>query len=136
MEPLTTFLLYSLRFLVIVSAVLLWAVAMSEIKTHARKGSFTTAQLAFMAVAVSVIAVGAIAALNTAVPSRGWTDTNPGRLAGAPPPDQEECAAFSYTFAYSFGLRRTAPQEECLAKPTEKSQLPHAARQRLAAIGR
>ena len=134
MEPLTTFLLYSLRFLVILSAILLWVVAMSEIRTHVRKGSFTTAQLALMAVAVSVVAAGAIAALNTAVPSHGWTDTNPKRPARTPPPDQEECAALSYTFTYSFGLRRPTPQEY-LAKPTEKPQLPHAARQRMAAIG-
>ena len=133
MEPLTTFLLYSLRFLVILSAILLWVVAMSEIKTHSRKGSFTTAQLAFMAVAVSIVAVGAIAALNTAVPSRGWTDPSPGRVASASPPAQEECAAFSYNFTYSFDLRRPAPQE-CRTKPTENSHLPHATRQGIAAI--
>jgi hypothetical protein len=133
MEPLTTFLLYSLRFLVILSAILLWVVAMSEIKTHSRKGSFTTAQLAFMAVAVSIVAVGAIAALITAVPSRGWTDPSPGRVANTPPPAQEECAAFSYNFTYSFGLRRPAPQE-CRTKPTENSHLPHATRQGIAAI--
>jgi hypothetical protein len=133
MEPLTTFLMYSLRFLMILSAVLLWVVAMSEIKTHSREGSFTTAQLAFMAVAVSVVAVGAIAALNTAVPSHGWTDPSPGRVASTFPPAQEECAAFSYNFTYSFGLLRPAPQE-CRTKPTENSHLPHATRQGIAAI--
>jgi hypothetical protein len=134
MEPLTTFLLYSLRFLVILSAVLLWVVAMSEIRTHARKGSFTTAQLAFMAVAVSVVAVGAIAALNSAVPSHGWTDSNPRRVANTTPPAHEECAAPSYTFTYSFGLRQPAPRE-CPAKPTGNSHLPYAARQGTETIG-
>jgi hypothetical protein len=136
MEPLTTFLLYSLRFLVILSAVLLWVVAMSEIKTHARNGSFTTTQLALMAVAVSVVAVGAIAALNSAVPSHGWTDPNPRRAANTTPPDQEECATPSYTFTYSFGLRHpaSAPQE-CPAKPTGNSHLPHVARQGTEMIG-
>jgi len=134
MEPLTAFLLYSLRFLVILSAVLLWVVAMSEIRTHARKGSFTTAQLSIMAVAVSVVAVGAIAALNVAVPSHRWTDPNPKSAANTPPPDQEECAAPSYTFTYSFGLRQPAPRE-CPAKPTGNSHLPHAARQGMATIG-
>ena len=126
MEPLTTFLLYSLRFLMILSVVLLWVVALSDIKIHARKGLFTTAQLAIMAVAVSVVAVGAVAALNTAVPSHRWIDTTPKRVASTPPPDQEECAAFSYAFTYSFGLERpaNAPQD-CAAKLPEASPPPH-----------
>ncbi len=134
MEPLTTFLLYSLRFVMILSAVLLWVVALSDIKIHARKGSFTTAQLAIMAVAVSVVAVGAVAALNTAVPSHRWIDTTPKRVASTPPPDQEECAAFSYTFTYSFGLRRpTSVSRDCMAGHTERFQPSHVPQQRTAA---
>jgi hypothetical protein len=68
-EPFTVFLLYSLRFSVTFSVVILWGVAMSDIGSHVREGLFTTAKLTSMAVAVSVVAVGAIAALNAVVPS-------------------------------------------------------------------
>jgi hypothetical protein len=73
MEPLTVLVLYSLRFCVIFSVVILWVVAVSDVGSHIRKGSFTAAQLVSMAVAVSVIAVGAIVALNATVPSHGGT---------------------------------------------------------------
>src|SRR5215212_7261688 len=103
MEPLTIFLLYSLRFLVIFSVVILWVVAMSDIGSHVRKGLFTTAELVSMAAAVSVVAVGAIAALNAAVPSHGWTEIGPRRSTSVLLVRQK-CEAFSYTFVYSFGL--------------------------------
>ena len=119
MEPLTIFLLYSLRFSVIFSVVILWVVAMSDIGSHVRKGLFTTAKLASMAVAVSVVAVGAIAALNAVVPSYGWTGISP-RGSASVPPARQECEAFSYTFTYSFGLRRfTSVPQDCMARHTE-----------------
>jgi hypothetical protein len=114
MDPLTVLLLYSLRFCVIFSVVILWVVAVSDVGSHARKGLFTTAQLAFMAAAVSVIALGAIVALNATVPSHGWTGTDPKGRATAIPPAVQECEAFSYTFTYSFGLRgSTLGPQEC-----------------------
>ena len=119
MEPLTIFLLYSLRFSVIFSVVILWVVAMSDIGSHVRKGLFTTAKLASMAIAVSVVAVGAIAALNAVVSSHGWTEIGP-RGSARLPPARQECEAFSYTFTYSFGLRRfTSVPQDCMARHTE-----------------
>ncbi len=134
-EPVTVFLLYSLRFSVIFSVVILWAVAMSDIRSHVRKGLFTTTKLASMAVAVSIVAVGAIATLNVAVPSHGWTGISPGGNASGPPARQE-CEAFSYTFTYSFGLRRpTSVPRDCMAGPTESFQPSNAPRQRTVATG-
>ena len=88
-----------------------------------------------MAVAVSVVALGAVAALNVAVPSRVWTETGPREGASVPPP-KRECDAFSYTFTYSFGIRRpTLPSQDCTTGPAEGLQPPHAARQGKAAAG-
>ncbi len=99
--PLTTFLLYSLRFLAIFSVVMLWVVAMSEIGSHTRLRSFPTVKLASVAVAVSTAAVGAIVAVHAALPL--------GPLEAAPEPAVSpsagpECEGFSYGFTYSFGL--------------------------------
>jgi hypothetical protein len=115
MEPLTVLVLYSLRFCVIFSVVILWVVAVSDVGSHIRKGSFTAAQLVSMAVAVSVIAVGAIVALNATVPSHGGTGLDQKGPATVVPAGQR-CEAFSYTFTYSFGLRgSTSMPQECVA---------------------
>ncbi len=133
MEPLTVFLLYSLRFSVIFLVVILWVVAMSDIGSHVRKGLFTTAKLASMAIAVSVVTVGAIAALNAVVPSYGWTGIGP-RGSASVPPTRQECEAFSYSFTYSFGLRGPASvPQDCMARPTESFQPSHVPPQRTAA---
>jgi hypothetical protein len=122
MEALTVFLLYSLRFFVIFSVTMLWVVAMSDVGGHVHKGLFTTAELASMAVAVSVVAVCAIAALNAAVPSHGWSEVDP-RRSTSMPLIRQECDAFSYTFAYSFGLRHpTAVPPDCMAGQAESFQ--------------
>ena len=119
MEPLTILLLYSLRFCVIFSVVVLWVVAVSDVGSHVRKGLYTTAQLAFMAAAVSVIAVGAIVVLNATVPSHGWTGIDPrGRTTMISA--RQECEAFSYTFTYSFGLRGATPvPQKCVVGHAE-----------------
>ena len=133
MEPLTVLLLYSLRFFVIFSVLILWVVAMSDIRSHVRKGLFTTAKLTCMAVAVSVVAVGTIVALNAVVPSHGWTEISPRGSASVPPTGQE-CVAFSYTFTYSFDLRRpTSVPRDCMPGLTESFQPSHAPPQRTAA---
>ena len=125
--------MYSLRFSVIFSVVILWVVAMSDIRSHVREGLFTSAKLASMAVAVSVVALGAIAALNAAVPSHGWTGIGP-RGSASVPPARQECEAFSYTFTYSFGLRRpTSVSRDCMAGHTERFQPSHVPQQRTAA---
>lgn len=135
MEHLTFFLLYSLRFSAILVVVMLWTVAMSSIGGHARQGLCTSAELAFVVVAVSVVAVGAVAALNAVVPTRAWTETGPREGAGVPPPERE-CDAFSYTFTYSFGLRRpTLPSQDCTMRPAENLRTPYAARQGSVAPG-
>ena len=122
MEPLMVLLLYSLRFSVIFSVVILWVVAMSEIKSHVREGLFTTAKLASMAVAVSIVAVGAIATLNVVIPSHEWTEISP-RGRASLPPARQECESFSYTFTYSFGLRQpTSVPRDCMAGPAESFQ--------------
>ncbi len=130
MEPLTVLLLYSLRFCVIFSVVVLWVVAVSDVGSHVRKGLFTTAQLVSMAIAVSVIAVGAIVALNATVPSHGWTGIDPkGRATVIPA--RQECEAFSYTFTYSFGLRgSTSVPQECVAGHAESFHPSHVTRRR------
>jgi hypothetical protein len=133
MEPLTVFLLYSLRFSVIFSVVILWVVAMSDIGSHVRKGLFTTGTLASMSIAVSVVAVVAIAALNAVVPSHGWTGMGL-RGSASVPPARQECEAFSYTFTYSFGLSRlTSVPRECMAGHLESFQPLYASPQRTAA---
>lgn len=133
MEPLMVLLLYSLRFSVIFSVVILWGVAMSEIGSHVRKGLFTTAKLASMAVAVSIVAVGAIATLNVVIPSHGWTEIGP-RGDTSMPPARQECEAFSYSFTYSFGLiRPMSVPRKCMAGHVESFQPTHSPRQRTAA---
>ena len=108
MEPLTTSLLYSLRFLLILAAILLWAVAISDIRRHARGGSFTTTQLAATAVAVSLVAAGAIAAVNAAVPHGPSPSQPKGAAELLAEPGRE---GFSLSFTYSFGLERSVPRE-------------------------
>ena len=116
MDPLTVFLLYLVRFSVIFSVVILWVVAVSDIWSHVRKGAFTTAKLTAMAAAVSVVAVGAIAGLNAVVPSHGWTGLGSTEKSAGVPPNRQKCVAFSYTFTYSFGLRRsTSVPRDCMA---------------------
>ena len=125
MEPLTVLLLYSLRFCVIFSVVVLWVVAVSDVESHVRKGLFTTAQLASMAVAVSVIAVGAIVALNATVPSHRGTGLDQKGRATVVPAGQQ-CEAFSYPFTYSFGLRRPASEpRDCMTGHAESFQPSH-----------
>jgi hypothetical protein len=124
MEPLTTILLYSLRFVVILSAVLLWVVALSDIKSRVRKGAFTITQLSLMAVAVSVAAAGTLVSANAVVrPTE--TEASPETFASAPRV-KTGCEGPTYTFTYSFGLERpaNAPQD-CAAKPPEASPSPH-----------
>lgn len=117
MAHLAVFLLYFLWFSIVFSVVMLWFVALSDIRSHARKGAFTTAELASMAVAVSVVAVGAIFTAN-AVVRHGWIEAAPKAIAGAP----TECEGFSYSFTYSFGLERPANvAQDCAAKPAEGS---------------
>jgi hypothetical protein len=124
MEHLTFFLLYSLRFSVIFAVILLWVVAMSQIGSHRRKGLFMTAELAFMAVAVSAVAVCTIAALNTVVPSRAWAENSPRGSVVAATPAGKECDAYSYTFTYSFGLRRpSSVPEGCMVGQANNVQL-------------
>ena len=121
MEHLTFFLLYALRFSVIFAVILLWVVALSQIGSHRRKGSFMTAELAFMAVAVSAVAVCVIAALNAIAPSRAWTDNSPRGGVVAVTPAGKECDAYSYTFTYSFGLRRpSSVPEDCMVVQTSQ----------------
>jgi hypothetical protein len=112
MEPFAALLLYFLRFTAISLVVLMWAVALDTIESHARDGSVTLAKSATMAVAVSVVAVGAIAASYGAVPY--------GRIAGESPVVANEpsagrgCERFSYSFTYAFGLERPASgSEDC-----------------------
>jgi hypothetical protein len=113
---------------VIFSVVILWVVAMSDIGSHVRKGLFTTAKLTSMAIAVSVVAIGAIVALSAVVPSHGWTEISP-RGSASGPPTRQECEAFSYTFTYSFGLRQpTSVLRDCMAGPTESFQPSHVPR--------
>jgi hypothetical protein len=115
MEHLTIFLLYSLRFSVIFAVVLLWVVAMSQIGSHRSKGLFMTAELAFMAVAVSAVAVCVIAALNAVVPFHAWNENSPRGGVVAATPAEKKCDAYSYTFTYSFGLRRpSSVPEDCM----------------------
>jgi hypothetical protein len=115
-DNLTFLLLYSLRFSVIFAVTLLWVVAMSQIHDHRRKGSFTTAELASVAAAVSIAALSVIAALNAVVPPKEWAGNSPRESVVAATPAGEECDAYSYTFTYSFGLRRpSSVPEDCMA---------------------
>jgi hypothetical protein len=124
MEHLTIFLLYSLRFLVIFAVILLWVVAMSQIGSHRSKGLFMTAELAFMAVAVSAVAVCVIAALNAVIPSRAWNEPSPRGGVVAATPTGKKCDAYSYTFTYSFGLRRpSSVPEDCMVGQTNNLRL-------------
>jgi hypothetical protein len=135
MEPLTVVLLYSLRFCVIFSVVVLWVVAVSDVGSHVRKGLFTRAQLASMVVAVSVIAVGAIVALNATVLSHGWAGIDSKRQVTVVPARQK-CEAFSYTFTYSFGLRgSTSAPRECVAGHTNSVHQSHVTRRRATGKG-
>jgi hypothetical protein len=73
MESFAAFLLYLLWFLMVFLVIILWVAAISDIKNHVRKGLFKPAELRFMAVAVSVVAVSAIVAANAVVRDR-WVE--------------------------------------------------------------
>ena len=108
-----------LAFSLALSLILLWVVAMSQIESHRRKALFMTAELAFMAVAVSAVAACLIAALNAVVPPREWTENSPRGGVVAAIPAGKECDAYSYTFTYSFGLRRpSSVPEDCMVGQT------------------
>jgi hypothetical protein len=112
MEALATLFLYILRFMVIISVVVLWTGALGEIENHARDGSFAAAKLATMAIAISVVAVGAIAASYAVIPF-GRLEAESPKTASALPARQG-CEDHFYSFTYAFGLERPAPvSEDC-----------------------
>lgn len=112
MEALAALFLYFLRFMVIFSVVVLWAVALGEIGSHARDGTYAAIKLTTMAIVISVVAVGAIAA-SYAVVSFGRLEAESPRTASELSVRQR-CEGFTYSFTYAFGLERPARvSEDC-----------------------
>ncbi len=115
MAHLAVFVLYFLWFSIVFAVVVLWFVALSDIKSRARKGAFTAIQLSFMAVAVSVAAAGTLVTAN-AVVRHGWIEAVPKAVAA--PPAKTECENPSFT--YSFGLDGANAPQNCAAKTAER----------------
>lgn len=111
MEPFKVFVLYSVWFIVVFVVAMLWFLAMVDIKDHMRRSIFRTTHLIFMAVGISVIAVGTLTSAN-AVVRHGWIDA-PMTLTKQTTSASAGCKGFSYSFTYSFGLERPSriPQE-------------------------
>lgn len=106
----------------IVTVIVLWAAAMLDIKSHARKEIFTVAQLASMAAAISVMAVVTVALVNAAFPAN---------LAGIVPSEAYsrslaslECKGIRGTYIFSFGLEQPSyASSECPASPIRSSAM-------------
>jgi hypothetical protein len=112
MEALGALFLYFMRFMAIFSVVVLWAVALGDIGSHARVGSFTAVKLVTMAIAISVVAVVAIAASYAVVPFGRLEAGSPKTASGLPV--RQGCEGFTYSFTYAFGLERPARvAEDC-----------------------
>jgi hypothetical protein len=117
MAPFATFLWYSLWFLVAFSVTVLWAVAVSDIRSQMRKGLVTTARSLFMVVAVSVVAAGAVAAAGAVIP-HGWIGAMPKRPFDASVAKPEP-GCQNLTFTYSFGVEQPAhASRQCAANPS------------------
>jgi hypothetical protein len=90
--------------LAIVAVLVLWVMAMLDIKRHLSKKIFTVAQLASMAAAVSIMAAIAVATVDAAFPA-SWTSIGAnepyGRSLAHP-----ECEGIRGTFVFSFGLEQ------------------------------
>jgi hypothetical protein len=105
---------YILWCLAVLGVVTLWFVALSEIGSHARRGVFTAAQLAYMGAAVSVVAVMAVTTLSTVLTpdweaTRATADGATGALAG--------CEKARGTFVFSFGLEQPSyAASDCAAR--------------------
>jgi hypothetical protein len=117
MAPVAAFLWYFLWFLIVFLVTILWVAAMSDIRDHVRKGLFKPAELMFMAVAVSVVAVGSIVAGNAIVRDR-WAEVGskgPVSAAAARP----GCGDY-FTFTFSFIPERLVRESRnCRENPAE-----------------
>ncbi|MDQ3863623.1 MAG: hypothetical protein M3317_09015 [Actinomycetota bacterium] len=117
MAPVADFLWYSLWFSIVCLVTILWFVAMSDIRDHARKDLFKSAELTFMAVAVSIVAAGSIAAAGAVVRDR-WVEVgSKGTVSAAAA--RPGCGDY-FTFTYSFIPERMVREiRNCTDNPAE-----------------
>lgn len=87
-----------------------------------------------MTVAVCAVAFGRAATLRAAISTYWWSGTV--RESNSVVPARPDCEAFSFPFAYSFGLRRLAAVLRDRMKGHAESFKPsHMVRNRMSAIG-
>ncbi len=91
--------------LAIAAVTVLWIVAMLDIKGHLSKETFTVAQLASMAAAVSVMAGITLATLNAAFPA-SWTGIGGSNEPYSGSLVHPKCKGVRGTFVFSFGLEQ------------------------------
>lgn len=94
--------------LVVFAVVALWFVAISDIASRVRNHLFTRAQLASMAVLISIFAVISIGAAGAVLLNSVQTDMNPAkydRILGA---NYAGCGGSRSSFVFSFGLERAS----------------------------
>lgn len=108
-----SYAIWSLALLVVIS---LWAVAMSEIGVHLRRGMFSSTRLATMAAVVSAVAIATIFAASITFPGAPTRADAPtvGTLA------EPGCTkGIRGAFVFSFGLERglQAPYECPAGRP-------------------
>lgn len=114
---------YAVWLLAIVTVIVLWIVAMLDIRSHVSKKLFTPTQLTSMAVAISIMAVVTVATVNVAFPAASWpgialSEAYSGSLA------RPECKGTAGTFVFSFGLEQPSyAYAECPASPTRSSTM-------------
>lgn len=112
---------YAAWLLTIVTVIVLWIVAMLDIRSHVSKEVFTPTQLTSMAVAISIMAVVTVATVNVAFPAGSWfgialSDAYSESLA------RPECKGTVGTYVFSFGLEQPSyASAECPASPTRNA---------------
>ncbi len=108
---------YAVWFLAIATVIVLWIVAMLDIKSHVSKEGFTPMQLTSMAAAISVMAVVTVATVNEAFPAASWTGIALSE-AYSESLARPECKGTTGTFIFSFGLEQPSyASSECPASP-------------------
>jgi len=113
--------------LIMLTVIILWILAMLDIKSHVSKKIFSVAQLASIAAAISVMAIVTLATANAAFPA-SWAE-----IASSEPYNgslaRPECKGIRGTFVFSFGFEQPSyasplyASSECPASPTRSSAI-------------
>ncbi len=107
--PIITYALWPLAIIVVM---VLWVVALLEIKSQRSSPLFTNAVLASMVAAISVVAISAVVSVTAAFPP-SWEKTTPvDATATVTCPDLAESYVFSFGFEYAVCRCSACEREE------------------------